>query len=231
MIESNTQYRLSDAHGGAVHRFAKMKYAAAGSALSVIAALTLQSAPAVAQEHAGTQSVEIFGGEQFGDNVTDVPVSGRTPHLNDSALAGARYNYNFTDMWGIQLSSGYSWSRAARVASGKDDLGLTTVDLDAVWNITPQYPVVAYAIIGAGYAWANLDTPISGEIDGRPVALTDGNGFTANAGIGAKYYLVNSLYVDFQARYRYLSRLVSDSNQHLNTSETTLGFGWRFSPK
>jgi hypothetical protein len=61
-------------------------------------------------------------------------------------------------VWGIQLSSGYSWS-AARVAAGKNDLGLTTLDLDAVGNITPQYPIAAYAIIGADYAWANLDTP------------------------------------------------------------------------
>jgi opacity protein-like surface antigen len=131
-------------------------------------------------------------------------------------------------MWGIQLSSGYSWSRAARVARGKDDLGFTTVDLDAVWNITPQYPIVAYAIIGAGYAWANLDTPVAGEINGRVVTLTDSNGFTANAGIGAKYYVNKNLYVDVLARYRYLNGLVSDSNQHLNTTETTLGIGWRF---
>ena len=136
----------------------------AGSALSVLAAMALQSAPAAAQEQARAQSVEIFGGEQFGDNLTDGPVSGRTPRLNDDAAAGARYNYNFTDMWGIQLSSGYSWSRAARVVGGKNALGLTTIDLDAVWNITPQY----------------------------------------------------------------LNRLVSDSNQHLNTAETTLGVGWRF---
>jgi len=205
-----------------------MKYAAAGSALSVLAALTLHSAPTVAQEHTLTQSVEVFGGEQFGDNLTDAPVSGRTPRLNDGAVAGARYNYNFTDMWGVQLSSGYSWSRAARVARGKDDFGLTTVDLDAVWNITPQYPVVAYVLIGAGYAWANLDTPFAGEINGRAVALIDNNGFTANAGIGAKYSVNKNLYVDVLARYRYLNGLVSDSNQHLNTTETTLGIGWRF---
>jgi hypothetical protein len=42
--------------------------------------------------------------------------------------------------------------------------------------------VVAYAIIGAGYAWAHLDTPIGGEYNGRSVVLTDSNGFTANAG-------------------------------------------------
>ena len=226
MFESNTQYCLSRVRGCWVRPFARMRYAAASSALSVLAALMLQSRPAIAQEQAGTQSVEIFGGEQFGDNLTDAPVSGRTPRLNDGAVAGARYNYNFTDMWGIQLSSGYSWSRAARVVSGKDDLGLTTVDLDAVWNITPQYPVVAYVLIGAGYAWANLDAPIAGEINGRAVTLTDS--FTANAGIGAKYYVNKNLYVDVLARYRYLNGLVSDSNQHLNTAETTLGIGWRF---
>jgi len=228
MIETNTRGCLSRVTGCWVRPFAKMKFVAASSALSVLTALALRSAPAAAQEQAGTQSVEIFGGEQFGDNLTNAPVSGRTPRLNDNAVAGARYNYNFTDRWGIQLSSGYSWSRAARVTSGKDDLGLTTVDLDAVWNITPQYPIVAYAIIGAGYAWANLDSVITGEINGRPVVLSDSNGFTANAGFGAKYYLVNNLYVDLQARYRYLNRLVSDSNQHLNTTETTLGIGWRF---
>jgi opacity protein-like surface antigen len=228
MSESTSQNRLSRVHGRWVRLFVKIKFAAASSALSVLTALTLRSTAAVAQEQAGTQSVEIFGGEQFGDNLTDAPVSGHTPRLNDNAVAGARYNYNFTDRWGIQLSSGYSWSRAARVASGKNDLGLTTVDLDGVWNITPQYPVVAYAIIGAGYAWAHLDTPIVGEYNGRSVVLTDSNGFTANAGFGAKYYPVNNLYVDLQARYRYLDRLVSDSNQHLNTTETTLGIGWRF---
>ena len=73
-----------------------------------------------------------------------------------------------------------------------------------------------------------MDSPITGEVNGRSVVLTDSNGFTANAGFGAKYYVVNNLYVDLQARYRYLDRLVSDSNQHLNTTETTLGIGWRF---
>jgi opacity protein-like surface antigen len=64
--------------------------------------------------------------------------------------------------------------------------------------------------------------------NGRAVALTDSNGFTANAGIGVKYYVSSNLYVDALARYRYLDRLVSASNQHMNATETTLGIGWRF---
>src|ERR1700722_5158787 len=214
MSESISQHRLSRA--------------LASSVLPAMAALALQTAPAMAQEQPRTQSVEIFGGELFGDKLTDAPVSGRNPRLNDDALAGLRYNYNFTNMWGVQLSSGYSWSRASRVPIGDNKLGLTTVDLDAVWNITPQFPFVAYALAGAGYAWANLDSAIVGENNGRPVFLTESNGFTANAGIGVKYYVSNNVYVDALARYRYLDRLVSDSNQHLNTTETTLGIGWRF---
>src|ERR1700730_1117492 len=112
----------------------RLKYAAASFGLAALVALALCGAPAAAEGQAQTQSVEIYGGELFGDNLTDAPVSGRTPRLNDNAIFGARYNYNFTDMWGIQLSGGYSPNRAARVASGKDKLGLTTVDLDAVWK-------------------------------------------------------------------------------------------------
>jgi opacity protein-like surface antigen len=210
MSESNSRYNL------------------ARSVLPAIAALALHGAPATAQEQARTQSVEVFGGELFGDKLTDAPVSGRNPRLNDDALAGIRYNYDFTDMWGVQLSSGYSWSRASRVPVGENRLGVTTVDLDAVWNITPQFPFVAYVLAGAGYAWANFNTPITGVSNGRAVDLTESSGVTANAGIGVKYYLSGNLYVDALARYRYLDRLVSSSNQHMNTAETTLGIGWRF---
>ena len=230
MSESNSRDRLSRALRWKDRLIAKCftKHAVAGSFLPAIAALALQSAPAVAQEQARTQSVEIFGGELFGDKLTDTPVSGRNPRLNDDALAGIRYNYNFTDMWGVQFSSGYFWSRASRVQGGDNKLGVTTVDLDAVWNITPQFPLVAYVLAGAGYAWANLNSPIVGERNGRAVVLSDSNGITANAGIGVKYYVSNNLYLDVLARYRYFDRLVRDSNQHLNTSETTLGIGWRF---
>jgi opacity protein-like surface antigen len=230
MSASNSRYCLFRAIRWKGRPLAKLftKYAVACSILPAMAAFALQSAPAIAQEQPRTQSVEIFGGELFGDKLTDSPVSGRNPRLNDDALAGIRYNYNFTDMWGAQLSSGYSWSRASRIQFGENKLGLTTVDLDAVWNITPQFPFVAYVLAGAGYAWANLDAPITGEANGRVVALTDSNGFTANAGIGVKYYVSSNLYVDALARYRYLDRLVSDSNQHMNTTEATLGIGWRF---
>src|SRR5260221_1981553 len=130
---------LSDAFTrdfGGVMSQSKFRYCLARTVL--VAALALHRAPAMAQQQARTQSVEVFGGELFGDKLTNAPVSGRNPRLNDDALAGIRYDYNFTDMWGVQLSSGYSWSRASRVPLGDNRLGVTTIDLDAVWNITRQ---------------------------------------------------------------------------------------------
>ena len=63
----------------------------------------------------------------------------------------------------------------------------------------------------------------------RPaVTITDSNGYTANAGLGAKYYLWDNFFVDFDARYRYLSKLTSDYGQRLNTAETTLSLGYQF---
>jgi opacity protein-like surface antigen len=60
------------------------------------------------------------------------------------------------------------------------------------------------------------------------VTLTDSNGYTANVGLGAKYYLTGNFFVDFDARYRYLSRLINRNGEGLNTAETTLGVGYRF---
>ena len=109
-----------------------------------------------------------------------------------------------------------------------DDLGFTTVDLYAVWNVTPQFPIVGYVLAGAGYACANLDDAVGGEINDRGIVLTGSNSFVAHAGVGAKYLVIDNLYVDVVARYLYLNRLVSDSNQNRNTAETALGVGWRY---
>jgi opacity protein-like surface antigen len=47
-------------------------------------------------------------------------------------------------------------------------------------------------------------------------------------GLGAKYYMTDNFFVDFDARYRYLSRLINNDGQGLNTAETTLSLGYQF---
>jgi outer membrane beta-barrel protein len=175
-----------------------------------------------------SQEIQVYGGEIFGDRLTQRTISGSTPRFNDSATFGGRFTLNYTDTWGLQLSAGYSPGRAGHVRSGDSSLGIRTVDLDGVWNFTPGYKIVGYAVAGVGYAWADLDRAIQGSVGGLPVTLTDSNCYTANAGLGAKYYLTDNLFVDLDSRYRYFSKLVSNYGQGVNAVETTLGVGWRF---
>jgi len=191
----------------------------------------LHAEPAAAQTSSSSQDVQLYVGETFGGLIT--PLSGDTPRLNDNVTFGGRYTYNFMKQLGIQLSAGYTPSRAAHAPSGDSDLGLTTVDLDAVWYVIPDYSLAghkfcAYTEAGAGYAWAHLDHDLLGFAARRPVTITDSNGYTANAGLGAKYYLSDNFFVDFDARYRYLSKLTSDYGKGINTVVTTLSLGFQF---
>ena len=192
-----------------------------------LGATVLHMSPAAAAD-ANSQEIQLYGGEIFGDRLTQTTISGSTPRFNDSATLGGRYTVNYTDTWGVQLSAGYSPGRAGHVRSGDGSFGITTVDLDGVWNFTPGYKVVGYAVAGVGYAWANLDREILGSVGGTPVTISDSNGYTANAGLGAKYYLTDNLFLDLDTRYRYFSKLVSNNGQGVNTVETTLGVGWKF---
>jgi opacity protein-like surface antigen len=201
--------------------------------LVVAGAISLHGSLATAQTWNPSQEVQVYGGEIFGDRLTETPISGSTPRANDSATVGGRYNYNFNDTFGVQLSAGFTPGFAAHVASGNSDLNITTVDLDAVWNILPDFrfyghKIVPYTVIGVGYAWADLNHSITGTVAGRQVLVTDSNGYTANAGLGAKYFVTDNLFVDFNGRYRYFSKLVNNFGQGMNTAETSLGVGWRF---
>jgi outer membrane beta-barrel protein len=210
-----------------------MKTRALTGAVAVFG-MSLYATCALAQFRPASEDLQLYAGQMFGDRVTRTSFSGNYPQLNDSFTFGGRYTFNFTPQWGLQLSAGYTPSRVSRIASGSSDFGLTTTDLDVMWNITPDFSLaghrlVTYAVAGGGYAWADLiDGPLSGSVHGIPVVFRDGNGVTGNAGFGVKYYFNGQTFIDLDARYRYLNNLVSSYGQRLNTVETTLGVGYRF---
>jgi outer membrane beta-barrel protein len=196
--------------------------------LAVLGALAFNAAPAVAQVEPGRQEVHAYGGQLFGDDLTDRGMSGRTPKLDDDWTYGVRYGYNFTDTWGVELSLGQTASSATDLAGRDVGLDLTTLDVDAVWHFNTGLRLVPYVLAGVGYASADLDAPIRGLANGRPVSIDDDNGFTLNAGVGAKYYATDRVLVRLEARYRYLDGIVDRFDDSLNTVETTFGVGWRF---
>lgn len=198
------------------------------SGLAGIGALLLNALPASAQVQANSQEVDAYAGALFGDDVTDVRITGQQPKLDDDAVFGLRYGYNFTDNWGIESSLSYSPTKVTGLAGGDVDLNLTTLDMDAVYHFLPTGRIVPYVLAGAGYAVADLDRDVFGTVNGQPVQIRDDDGFTLNAGVGAKYFATDHVLFRLEGRYRYLDKVVDRFDHSLNTFETTLGVGYQF---
>lgn len=196
--------------------------------LATLGATALLNAPAHAQVEGRSQELSVYGGELFGDDLTDREISGQTPALDDDFTYGIRYAYNLNNAFSLEVSAGETLSSVTHLTGGDIDLDLSTLDLDAVWHFNPGSRLVPYVLAGVGYAQANLDDPILGTVSGQPVRIDDDSGFTLNAGVGAKYYVNDRFLVRLEARYRYLDGVLDQFGDSLNTVETTLGVGWQF---
>lgn len=199
------------------------------SGLAGLGALLLNALPASAQVQANSQEVDAYVGALFGDEVTERRISGQHPKLDDDVNFGLRYGYNFTDTWGIEAAGGFSPNKVKNLPGGDIDLDLWTLDIDAVYHFLPQNRIVPYVLLGAGYASANLDHDILGTVNGlQPVRIRDDNGFTLNAGFGAKYFATEHLLFRLEGRYRWMDKVVDNFDQSLNTFEATAGVGYQF---
>lgn len=197
--------------------------------IATLGALALNTVPAFAQVTAGSQEIHVYAGESFGDDLTARPISGRTPKVDDDVTYGLRYGINFTPDWGLELSLGRTGTSVQDLPGRDIDLDLTTLDVDAIRHFNSGNRFVPYVLAGVGYVSADLDRPIVGTLDGvQPVRISDDNGFTANAGLGAKYYVTDNFLLRLDARYRYLDKIVDRADDSLNTFETTFGVGFRF---
>lgn len=185
--------------------------------------------PAMAQIAASSQEVHIYVGEAFGDQLTDRMVSGRSPELDDDVTFGVRYGYNFTEAWGIDLSLGRTNTAVTKLAGRDIDFDLTTFDVDGIYHFNASEPFVPYVLAGIGYVNGDLDRPITGTAAGvGAVRINDDNGFTLNAGVGAKWFVSEQVSLRLDLRYRYLDKVVDRLDDSLNTFETTVGVGFKF---
>jgi outer membrane beta-barrel protein len=185
--------------------------------------------PAMAQVTAGSQEFHVYVGETFGDELSDRRIDGRKPELDDDVTYGLRYGYNFTDAWGIEVSLGRTNSSVTKLGGRDIDLDLTTFDVNAIYHFNPGGAFVPYVLAGVGYASADLDRAIVGTVNGvSAVRIDDDDGFTLNAGIGAKYFITDKVSLRLDARYRYLDKVIDRFDDSLNTFETTVGVGFKF---
>lgn len=208
-----------------------MSTRACATVIGVLVVLASSTTPAAAQStgtRAGTSELHLYVGELFGDDITGSEISGVTPELDDDITWGIRYGYNFSDTFGIDISGGWTPTSVIGTAGGDVDFDLTTLDIDAIWHLTPDAPLVAYVLAGVGYAMADLDRPLVGFVDFQPVVVDDDDSFTLNAGVGAKWFMTDAFALRGDIRYRYIDKLVDNFDDSLNTFEVTVGVGWRF---
>jgi opacity protein-like surface antigen len=134
----------------------------------------------------------------------------------------------------VVLAALHAEPAAAQTGSSCQDVQLYVGEMfgDRLME-TPDYSLAshkfsAYTEAGMDSAWAHLDHDLFGFAGDWPVTITDSNGYTANAGLGAMYYLWDNFFVGFGARYRYLSKLTSACVQGLNSAQTTLSLRYQF---
>ncbi|MFQ5701745.1 MAG: porin family protein [Acidobacteriota bacterium] len=195
--------------------------------LAILVLVVSSSTPALAQIERGSEG-DVFVGGILGDDLTDDPVSGMGPELDDDVEFGIRYAYNFTSMWGIEGTVSFSPNSATDTPGGDVDLDLFLIDVDAIWHFTPDKRIVGYLVGGVGFANADLDHPITGTVNGKLTQIDDDSGITLNAGVGAKFFATDNFLIRAEVRYRYIDALVDENDDSLNTVDGTVGVGWAF---
>lgn len=190
--------------------------------------LLAASGQTMAQVQPGSHELHGYAGYLFGGDLTDRPVSGSEPQLDDDFTLGLRYGYNITEQWGVEVSLGYNPNSVTDLEGSDVDIDLLMLDVDAIWHLLPAQEWVPYVVAGIGYAQADLDRPIIGTSGATTYRIDDDSGFTANAGVGLKWFATDRLIVRAEARYRYLDKVVDRFAEPINSFETTLGVGWKF---
>ncbi|HZV81337.1 MAG TPA: OmpA family protein [Geobacteraceae bacterium] len=138
------------------------------------AALCVMAAPAFAGERAGAFSISPFVGGYTFDGAE---------HLETAPVFGLRLGYDLTKNWGMELVGDYLETDESRTDLSTNALSYR---LDILYNLMPDGPLVPYLAIGGGGITKGHG------IDGLKIKekTTDG---TANAGLGVKYFLPDSV--------------------------------------
>ena len=201
---------------------------------AALGALSMHAFPAVAQlpgerSAASKHQISVYFAEMGDDELTTLEVGGQVPKVDEEVAYGLRYGQRLTETWSLEFSVGRAETRVTHLLGADVDLDITTFDADAVWHFARSQRWDPYVAFGVGRAWADLDQPISGLVDGRPAIVSDDNNdYTLNAAFGAKYLAGKRTTLQFEARYRYFDQLLDVVEHSLATFEPAVAIGWRF---
>jgi len=151
--------------------------------MMTFAALCIMAAPVAAGERAGALSLSPFVGGYTFDG---------TEHLRTAPVYGLRIGYNLTENWGVEVVGDYL---ATKRTQGKQSINALSYRLDILYNLMPDGPLVPYLAIGGGGITKGHGSSFHGGSN------TDA---TANAGLGLKYFLTDSIALRGDARQLFI---------------------------
>lgn len=147
--------------------------------MTTLAAVCLMAAPVAAGERAGAVSLSPFVGGYTFDGAE---------HLKTAPVYGLRIGYDLTKNFGVELVGSYLATQSTR---SDRSVNVLSYHLDLLYNLMPDGPLVPYLAVGGG---ANTKGHGSSYETG---SNTDA---TANAGLGLKYFLTDSIALRADAR-------------------------------
>ena len=169
------------------------------------AVLSVTAAPVFAGERAGAFSVSPFIGGYTFDGVQ---------HLDTAPVFGLRLGYDLTKNWEVEVV-GDSLATKGTISGSKSNA--LSYRLDILYNFMPDGPLVPYLAVGGGGI-----TMGSGPNFKNGGSNTDA---TANAGLGAKYFLTDSVALRGDARQLFL---FEDRNDVKYNWEYSVGISFLF---
>lgn len=170
-----------------------------------IAATCAMAAPVAAGERAGAFSVSPFVGGYTFDGVQ---------HLETSPVYGLRLGYDLTKNWGVEAVGDYLATDGTRNNRSANALSYR---LDILYNFMPDGPLVPYLAVGGGGITLGHGSEFK--------AGGSNTDATANAGLGLKYFLTDSIALRGDARQLFL---FEDHNSVMYNWEYTAGISFLF---
>jgi OmpA-OmpF porin, OOP family len=148
--------------------------------MMTLAALCIMAAPVAAGEREGAVSLSPFAGGYTFDGVQ---------HLKTAPVFGLRLGYDLTKNWGVEVVGNV---QATKGTQQRTSINALSYHLDILYNLMPDGPLVPYLAVGGGGITAGHGS--SFQTGG---SNTDA---TANAGLGVKYFLTDSVALRGDAR-------------------------------
>jgi OmpA-OmpF porin, OOP family len=144
-----------------------------------LGSLSIMAAPVAAGEREGAVSLSPFVGGYTFDGVQ---------HLKTAPVFGLRLGYDLTKNWGVEVVGNV---QATKGTQQRRSINALSYHLDILYNLMPDGPLVPYLAVGGGAITKGHGSGFHGGSN------TDA---TANAGLGLKYFVTDSVALRGDAR-------------------------------